>query len=43
MNAPAMNSTVAVLRFFFTQTLDRPVLSSKFIRLRYPRKLPSGT
>ena len=41
MNAPTMNSTVAALRFFFTQTLDRPDLSRKLIRLRYPRKLPS--
>jgi integrase/recombinase XerD len=36
-----MNSTVAALRFFFTQTLDRPDLSRKLIRLRYPRKLPA--
>jgi integrase/recombinase XerD len=41
MDAPAMNSTVAALRFFFTHTLDRPDLSRKLIRLRYPRKLPS--
>jgi integrase/recombinase XerD len=41
MHAPAMNSTVAALRFFFTHTLDRPDLSRKLIRLRYPRKLPS--
>jgi integrase/recombinase XerD len=41
MGAPAMNSTVASLRFFFTHTLDRPDLSRKLIRLRYPRKLPS--
>jgi len=40
MNAPAMNSAVAALRFFFTTTLDRPDLSRKLIRLRYPRKLP---
>jgi len=40
MNAPAMNSTVAALRFFFTTTVDRPELSRKLIRLRYPRKLP---
>jgi site-specific recombinase XerD len=40
MNAPAMNSTVAPLRFFFTTTVDRPDLSRKLIRLRYPRKLP---
>jgi integrase/recombinase XerD len=41
MHAPAMNGNVAALRFFFTQTLDRPDLSRKLIRLRYPRKLPS--
>lgn len=40
MNAPAMNSAVAALRFFFTTTADRPDLSRKLIRLRYPRKLP---
>jgi integrase/recombinase XerD len=41
MHAPGMNGKVAALRFFFTQTLDRPDLSRKLIRLRYPRKLPS--
>jgi integrase/recombinase XerD len=41
MHAPAMNSTVAALRFFFTHTLDRPDISRKLIRLRYPRKLPT--
>ena len=41
MHAPAMNSAVAALRFFFTHTLDRPDLSRKLIRLRYPRKLPA--
>jgi len=40
MHAPGMNGTVAALRFLFTQTLDRPDLSRKLIRLRYPRKLP---
>jgi len=40
MNAPAMNSTVAALRFFFNHTADRPDLARKLIRLRYPRKLP---
>jgi site-specific recombinase XerD len=40
MNAPAMNSTVAALRFFFTNTADRPDLARKLIRFRYPRKLP---
>ena len=41
MHAPGMNGTVAALRFFLTQTLDRPDLSRKLIRLRYPRKLPT--
>lgn len=40
MNLPAMNSTVAALRFFFNHTVDRPDLARKLIRLRYPRKLP---
>ena len=40
VNAPAMNSTVAALRFFFNHTVDRPDLARKLIRLRYPRKLP---
>ncbi|WP_424137684.1 tyrosine-type recombinase/integrase [Roseomonas chloroacetimidivorans] len=40
LHAPAMNSTVAALRFFFNHTLDRPDLARKLIRLRYPRKLP---
>jgi integrase/recombinase XerD len=41
MHAPGMNGVLAALRFLFTQTLDRPDLSCKLIRLRYPRKLPS--
>jgi integrase len=41
MQAPAMNSTAAALRLFFTHTLDRPDLSRTLIRLRYPRKLQS--
>jgi integrase/recombinase XerD len=40
MNAPAMNSAVAALRFLFNHTVDRPDLARKLIRLRYPRKLP---
>jgi site-specific recombinase XerD len=40
MNPPAMNSTVAALRFFFNHTVDRPDVARKLIRLRYPRKLP---
>src|SRR5260221_982939 len=39
--APAMNSHVAALRFFFTTTIDRPDLSPKLIRVSYPRKLPT--
>ena len=42
MNAPAMNSAVAALRFFFNHTVDRPDLAGKFIRLRYPR-VPRAT
>ena len=41
MGAPAMNSNVAALRFFFTHTLDRPDLARKLIRIPYPRKLPT--
>jgi len=41
MGAPAMNSAVAALRFFFNHTVDRPDLARKLIRLRYPRKLPA--
>jgi site-specific recombinase XerD len=40
MPAPAMNSHVAGLRFFFTTTLDRPDLARKLLRVSYPRKLP---
>jgi integrase/recombinase XerD len=38
--APRMNSIVAALRFFFTNTLDRPDLARKLFRVTYPRKLP---
>jgi len=41
INAPAMNSAVAALRFFFNHTADRPDLARKLIRLRHPRKLPT--
>jgi site-specific recombinase XerD len=40
MPAPAMNSHISGLRFFFTITLDRPDLSRKLLRVSYPRKLP---
>src|SRR5918999_2517714 len=41
MPAPAMNSHVAALRFFFTTTVDRPDLSRRLVRTPYPRKLPT--
>jgi site-specific recombinase XerD len=41
MPAPAMNSHVAALRFFFTTTIDRADLSRRLIRTSYPRKLPT--
>jgi len=41
MGVPAMNCTVAALRFFFNHTLDRPDLARKLIRLPYLRKLPA--
>ena len=41
MPAPAMNSHVAALRFFFTTTIDRPDLSRRLIRTPYLRKLPT--
>src|ERR1700760_2756366 len=37
---PTMNSIVAALRFFFTQTIDRPALSRKLVRAVHPRNLP---
>src|SRR3546814_15382776 len=38
--APTMNSIVAALRFFFTNTLDRPDLARKLIRTKHARKIP---
>ena len=38
--APTMNSIVSALRFFFTQTIDRPDLARKLIRVAHPRNLP---
>jgi integrase/recombinase XerD len=35
-----MNSIVSALRFFFTQTIDRPDLARKLIRTVHPRNLP---
>jgi integrase/recombinase XerD len=37
---PTMNSIVSALRFFFTQTIDRPDLARKLIRTVHPRNLP---
>src|SRR5437762_13583225 len=34
---PTQNSMVSALRFFFTQTLDRPDLARKLVRLAHPR------
>lgn len=35
-----MNSVVSALRFFFTNTLDRPDLARKLVRMSRPRNLP---
>lgn len=40
MPVPTMNSVVSALRFFFTQTLDRPDLARRLVRAKHPRKLP---
>src|ERR1700752_434629 len=40
MPTPTMNSIVSALRFFFTQTIDRPDLPRKLIRVAHPRNLP---
>lgn len=37
---PTMNSIVSALRFFFNQTLDRPDLARRLVRLAHPRNLP---
>jgi site-specific recombinase XerD len=37
---PTVNNIVSALRFFFTQTVDRPDLARKLVRLAHPRKLP---
>src|SRR3954449_11121376 len=37
---PTMNSIVSALRFFFTQTLDRPDLARRLVGVGHPRKLP---
>ena len=35
-----MNSIVSALRFFFTNTVDRPDLARKLVRVKSWRKLP---
>jgi len=40
MPAPAMNSQIAALRFFFTTTLARPDLSRKLVHISYALRLP---
>jgi site-specific recombinase XerD len=40
VSTPTMNMIVAALRFFFTQTIDRPDLARKLIRTPLPRNLP---
>src|SRR3954469_14567118 len=37
---PTMNSIVSALRFLFTQTLHRPDLARRLVRLAHPRTLP---
>lgn len=37
---PTMNSVVSALRFFFANTLDRPDLARKLVRVSRPRNLP---
>jgi integrase/recombinase XerD len=37
---PTMNSIVSALRFFFTQTIDRPDLARRLVRASHPRNLP---
>ena len=37
---PTMNSIVSALRFFFTNTIDRPELARKLVHAPHPRNLP---
>ncbi|MBK6720991.1 MAG: transposase [Sphingomonadales bacterium] len=39
--APAMNTAVSALRFFYGRTLDRPDLTRKLHRVKHPRALPT--
>ncbi len=34
MSVPTMNSVVSALQFFFTQTLDRPDLARRLVRMK---------
>ena len=40
LGVPTMNAIVSALRFFFVQTLNRPDLARRLVRLRHPRALP---
>src|SRR5215469_6055114 len=40
VHPPAMNSSVAALRFFFKITLGRADLATQLARVHYPRRLP---
>ena len=42
LGAPTMNSMVSALRFFFTQTIDRPDLSRKLHTIKNPRSAASN-
>lgn len=41
LGAPAMNTAVSALRFFYTRTLDRPDLTRKLHRVKHARSLPT--
>ena len=41
LGAPAMNTAVSALRFFYTRTLDRPDLTRKLHRIKHARALPT--
>lgn len=41
LGAPAMNTAVSALRFFYTRTLDRPDLTRKLHRVKHARALPT--
>ena len=41
VGAPAMNTAVSALRFFYTHTLGRPDLTRNLHRVKHPRALPT--